>query len=78
MWSPSRGDCSGRGSGYEELPTALASGAGGLPPTKVMQGTADTHVGRTSLAVPTKLLKQRSMAAFVTSADYLGSMCYSS
>lgn len=43
-----------------------------------MQGTADTHVGRMSLVVPTTLLKQRSMAPFVTSADYLGSICFSS
>lgn len=43
-----------------------------------MQGTSHTHVGRTSLMVPTKPVKQRSVAPFVTSVDYLGSICYSS
>lgn len=43
-----------------------------------MQGTAHTHVGRTSPVVPTKLVKQRSVAPFVASVDYLGSICYSS
>lgn len=70
-----------RESGCEQLPTALAFGAGIVyqpPPTKVMQGTSHTHVGRTSLMVPTKPVKQRSVAPFVTSVDYLGSICYSS